>query len=115
MIELKLYRHVCNKDIFLARDWDYLRIYPVQDSNDPDTPFYYATRDVMKALNDANSEGFEDWMHYFKDDHMETTLKAKIIDEKDVDICGYTGRLKKELVFPVKEFELVKLGEIDNG
>lgn len=104
MIKLKLYRHVYHKDIYLARNWSLC-------GGGAESEFYYATRDVMKALTDANRTDFESWMHRFLDDDKKTQLKAKMKDTKEVNIDGYKGIITKELVFPVKEFALVEIKE----
>lgn len=104
MIELKLYRHVYHKDIFLIRNWSLC-------GGCPDTGFYIATKDVMRALIDANKPGFESWMSSFLDENGKTTLKAKITFEKEIEIDGYKGVCRKEVALPVTEFVLVKITE----
>lgn len=98
MIELKLYRHREHKDIFLAKG-NY-------SGGNADTPFYYATKDIIQAINDANKLDFENWMHCF-----EQPLKAKITVKKKFEFDGYKGTAEKELCFLVTEFELVYLVE----
>lgn len=101
-MEIKLYRHICRKDLYLARNWSYC-------GGGINTPFYYATKDVMQAIQDANKPDFLSW-------HMSISfLTAKITDTKEVAIDGYTGKISKELSFPVSEFECVTLREVDNG
>lgn len=103
---LKLYKHKYHDGIYLARNWQYC-------GGCEDTEFYYATRDVMVALKDANRKDFESWMHNFLDENMKTRLKAKITDVKEIEIDGYTGKITKVLVFPVTDFVLVKLQEAE--
>ena len=105
-MNLKLYKHKDYDGIYLARNWQYY------GGND-DTEFYYATRDVMVALKDANRKDFESWMDSFLDENMKTLLKAKITDVKEIEIDGYTGKITKVLVFPVTDFVLVKLQEAE--
>jgi hypothetical protein len=104
-LKIKLYRHIYHKDIFLSRNWNYC-------GGDEDTPFYYATRNMRTALVDANEPDFLIWTHRFLDFEGKTKLKAKMTDTKEVDIDGYVGTLKKELVLPVSEFALVELAEV---
>ena len=105
-MKLKLYRHSYHKDIYLARNWQYC-------GGGSDTEFYYATRDVMVALKDANRKDFETWMHSFLDAHDKTRLKAKIKDSKEIEIDGYKGKVEKTLVFPVTDFVLVEFQEVE--
>lgn len=100
-IKIKLYRHKYINDIYLARDYAYC-------GGNKDTPFYYATKDIMKAIGDAKKENFLHW-HKSIDG-----LTAKFIDSKKFDIDGYKGNLTKELFLPVSEFELVILEESVN-
>ena len=104
-LKIKLYRHIYHKDIFLARNWNYC-------GGDVNTPFYYATRSMRTALVDANEPDFLCWTNRFLDWDGKTELKAKMTDTKEVDIDGFVGTLKKELVFPVSEFVLVELAEV---
>ena len=103
-MEVKVYRHCCQKDIFLARNWHYC-------GGGATTEFYYATRDYIKAIANAEKEGFCSWMNSFLDEKGKTKLQAKMVEYKEVDIDGFTGTLEKELSFPVREFELVVLRE----
>lgn len=41
-----------------------------------------------------------------------TVLKAKIVDIIEANVNGYTGTLKKELVFDVEDFEKVVFEEV---
>ena len=104
-LKVKLYRHIYHKDIFLARNWSYC-------GGGETTEFYYATRNMHTALIDANKPDFLSWTNSFLDFDGKTKLKAKMIEEKTVDIDGYVGTLRKELVFPVSEFALVELAEV---
>lgn len=103
---IKLFRHKVHKDIFLARNWSYC-------GGDENTEFYYATKDVFTAVKDANRPVFKKWFSSFLDEDGKTKLKARITDRKTVDIDGYFGTVEKELVFPVVDFELVELTEVD--
>lgn len=100
-MNIKLYRHKKFKDIYLARDWAYC-------GGNPDTPFYYATKDMVKALQDANKEKFTDWFNSFLDEDGNTKLTAKIVLEKEVEVDGYTGTCRKTEVFRVTDFELIE-------
>ena len=100
-IKIKLYRHKCFEDIYLARNYMYY-------GGHKDTPFYYATKDIMEAIISAHKENFLDW-HKRIDG-----LTAKITDSKEIDIDGYMGTVTKELCFPVSEFEVVFLEESVN-
>lgn len=104
-MEIKVYRHIYNKDIFLARNWQYC-------GGNEETEFYRATNSVLEAVDHASKKGFMDWTQSFLGKDGKTKLKAKIKDVKDVDIDGYKGTLVKELVYPVKEFELVVMKEV---
>lgn len=99
-IKICLYRHKYFKDIYLARNWNYC-------GGTKDTPFYFATKDIVRAINDAYDPKFRDWMNRF-----EESLTAKFTDKKEVDIEGYCGVIKKELKFPIEEFVLVELTEV---
>lgn len=105
MLKIKVYRHIYHKNIYLCRNWSFC-------GGGPSTEFYYASRDLMKAITDANRKGFESWMNSFLDENGKTVLKAKMIDAKEVDLDGYKGKLEKELTFPAVEFELIELCEV---
>ena len=100
-IKIRLYRHKYFKDVYLARNYGYC-------GGNKDTPFYYATQDIMEAIRNAQKENFLDW-HKRIDG-----LTAKFTDSKEIDIDGYTGTITKELCFPVSEFEVVVLEESVN-
>ena len=104
-MEIKVYRHIYHKDVFLARNWHLC-------GGADTTEFYFATRDVVKAIENASRKGFMSWAHSFLDENGKTKLVAKMKDSKAVEIDGYTGTLVKELVFPVTEFECVILREV---
>lgn len=97
-MEIKIYRHIYHKDIYLARNWNIV-------GGSETTEFYYATKDIIKAIDNANRTEFLSWTRSFPH------LVAKIKDSKEVDIDGYKGVLIKELSFPVVEFECVTLRE----
>lgn len=98
-IKVVLYRHKYFEDVFLARNWGAV-------GGNKDTDFYFATKDVRRAINDANDKRFTDWMNRIEG------LKAKLTDSREVNFDGYTGVIKKDLLFPVTEFELVELVEV---
>lgn len=101
-MELKVYRHKRFKDIYLARNWSYC-------GGNSETPFYFATKEVVRAIQDAFIVGFTSWFNSFLDEDGVTKLTAKIEFEKEVEIDGYTGTLKKTEVFRVTDFECVEL------
>ena len=107
MIKLKLYRHISSKDIFLARNWQYC-------GGADHTPFYYATKNIMIAVIDANKDGFTSWMSHFIGKDGKTRLVARMTDSKEINTDGWSGTVTKEFAFPVKEFELVELTEGGN-
>lgn len=98
-ITIKLYRHRHDKTVFLARNWNIC-------GGSVATPFYYATRNVMLAIENANKADFESWMHRFDG------LVAKMTDSKEMEFDGYKGVLVKEMEFCVQDFELVELTEV---
>lgn len=102
--KIKVYRHIYHKDLFLARNWNYC-------GGNYTTPFYYATHNLVEAVAAANREGFTSWFSNFLDESGKTQLIAKIVEEKEIEIDGYTGVLKKECCFPVYEFECIELTE----
>lgn len=53
-----------------------------------------------------------DWAKRFSDGTGRTLLKAKIVDIIEANVNGYTGTLKKELVFDVADFEKVVFEEV---
>ena len=106
MKEFYVYRHKYHKNIYLARNWSYC-------GGNANTEFYYATKDMITALKDANCPNFLSWTHSFLDEDGKTMLKAQITDSKEVDIDGYTGTIAKELSFPVTEFEKVTFAEVE--
>ena len=75
MLELKLYRHKYNKDFFLARNWQIV-------GGSYKTDFYYATKDIVTAIKDAQRDGFLEWAKAFKDG----VMCAKIMDTKEIEI-----------------------------
>lgn len=106
MKEFYAYRHKYHKDIYLARNWSYC-------GGSPQTAFYYATKDIINALKDANRPNFLSWAHSFLGEDGKTMLRACMTDSKAIDIDGYTGTITKELSFPVAEFEKVTFAEVE--
>lgn len=100
MIELTVYRHKTDKDVYLARNWSFC-------GGNENTDFYYATTDINEAFIDANRENFLSWYHRFEN------LKAKITKIMDFEWDGYAGKLTKDLVYCVSDFEKVVLTEKD--
>lgn len=98
-IKVVLYRHKFFDDIYLARNWNYC-------GGSKNTPFYFATQEIVRAINDAQNPKFLEWAHRIEG------LTAKFTDSKEVNIDGYEGIIKKELSFPVADFHLVELVEI---
>lgn len=104
MINLKLYRHKYYKDIYLARNWGYV-------GGNHTTPFYFATKELIPAITDANKPDFRSWMNSFLDEEGKTKLKAKITLSREIEFDGYKGICCKELELPVTEFECVEFVE----
>ena len=98
MIELSVYRHKTEKDIYLTRNWSIC-------GGGPTTEFYYATKDINEAIKSANRDGFLSWTQGFRD------LTAKIILQKEMNFDGYTGKLEKKTSLPVSDFERILLVE----
>ena len=98
-IAIKLYRHRYSKDVFLARNWNIV-------GGSESTNFYFATKNIILAIENANRADFESWMHRFPG------AVAKMTDSKEVEFDGYKGVLVKEMEFRVKDFELVELTEV---
>lgn len=103
MSKVIVYRHKVEKDLYLARDWTY------RCGNDK-TPFYFATYDIIRAIQDANTTDtlnhrydFCEFIHFAKE--------AKITKEREFDFDGYKGVLKKEFVYPISEFEKITLSD----
>lgn len=107
MNQIALYRHKVQKEYYLVRDGRIV-------GGGPGTAFYYATKDFMEALTSYQcfADHFLDWAVRFSDDTRRTCLKAKIVDTIEANVNGYTGTLKKELVFDVADFEKVTFEEI---
>jgi len=99
MLTISVYRHKTEKDIYLARNWNYC-------GGGPNTEFYYATKDVIKAIENANRDKFTSWMGNF-----DGRLTAKITIRKEMEFDGYKGTMSKELCFLVADFELITLTE----
>ena len=110
MKQIALYRHKTQKGFYLARNRSIV-------GGNSGTAFYYATKDFVEALTSYQYfEGnFLDWAKRFSDETGKTILKAKIVDTMEAHVNGYTGTLKKELVFDVEDFEKVIFEEAANG
>lgn len=106
MIELCVYRHKYRQEFYLERNYSIC-------GGGPKTEFYTATKDFFKALHSCQRSGkdFLHWAQTFTDDTGRTVLKAKCIDVIEANIDGYTGKLTKELVFDVADFEKVLIVE----
>lgn len=102
---IKIYRHKYYKDIYLARNWHIC-------GGSSTTEFYFATKELTRAIADANKNDFESWMHSFLDEEGKTKLTADIKLSKMIEIDGYKGLCQKECKFPVTEFELVVFEEV---
>ena len=110
-MQIKFYRHKTYRDIYLKRNWNIC--------GSPDAEWWKATNDLIEALNSMKryKEGKDIWVdveeayheHYFENGH--SRLKAKITLKKEFDFDGYVGELKKELILPLDDFELVTLEE----
>lgn len=113
-IEIIIYRHKEYKDIYLIRNWSIC-------GGCEDTEFYLTTHSLKEAINnmfrynsktkkDELTDEFMYWTKRFKN-----KLKVKVVLEKEMDFDGYKGKLKKELLLPVDDFEMVILSEPDEG
>lgn len=107
MSKVIVYRHKTEKDLYLARNWSYC-------GGNRKTPFYFATYDIIRAIEDANKSNTLNYSYNFCDflDFAET---AKITKEREFDFDGYKGVLKKEFVYPISEFEKIILCDCTNG
>lgn len=107
MKQIALYRHKTQKGYYLARNRSIV-------GGNPGTAFYYATKDFVEALTSYQyfEDNFLDWAKRFSDGTGRTLLKAKIVDIIEANVNGYTGTLKKELVFDVADFEKVVFEEV---
>lgn len=105
-IKVKVYQHKEHKEVFLARNWQYC-------GGNANTPFYYATKKLTAAIVDANTPDFERWFESFLDNKGKTTLTAKMTESKYIEIDGFSGVVEKECVYPVREFKLVELSEVE--
>lgn len=102
MVEVAVYRHKYRKEYYLERNYSL-------GGGGPTSDFYNATKDFFKALH-SYKKGGEDFLHWakvFKDDTGRTVLQAKCVDMIEANIDGYTGKLTKELVFDVADFEKI--------
>ena len=106
MIELCVYRHKYRQEFYLERNYSIC-------GGGPDSDFYNATKDFFKALHSCqrSGENFLKWAKTFTDETGRTVLKAKCMDVIEANIDGYTGKLTKELVFDVADFEKVLIVE----
>lgn len=108
MLNVKLYRHKTEKDVYLMRDWAVC-------GGGPDTPFYKATTNPIEAILNTSYEkvynkGFEDWFN-----SMGGNLYVKYTKEKEMEFDGYKGKLQKEIKLYVRDFEKIVLTEGENG
>lgn len=106
MLELKVYRHKEYKDIFLARNWNIC-------GGTADTEWFYATKKILEALRSFGDKDIEEEykFNFYNYETQHSKLKAKIEFTKEMDFDGYTGTLKKVLILPLDDFELVTLIE----
>lgn len=99
-----IYRHKLEKDIYLIRNWHYC-------GGGSTTDFYQASNSFLDAIkqfathSNEMEKGFLSWYHQFPE------LVAKFTKTLDVEIDDYTGTLKKEVEYPVSDFEMVVLSE----
>lgn len=98
MIKLHVYRHKTDKNVYLARNWHFC-------GGNEVTEFYFATEDLMTALKDAQRDDFLSWYYSFPE------LSAKITKSKEFEFDGYKGTAKKEVCYPLNEFECITLME----
>lgn len=109
-MELKIYRHKKYKDIYLIRNWSVC-------GGCEDTEFYITTKSLKSAVDNMfrynsetkNDELATDFMHWAES--FNNQLKVKILYEKEVDFDGYKGKLKKEEIVSISDFEPVILVE----
>lgn len=99
--EIIIYRHKENKKIYLLRNWSVC-------GGTSDTNWFYATEDIYEAIKNSKLRDttIED---AFNTRPFPNELKAKVTIYKDYDFDGFQGKLKKELVFKVSDFEKITL------
>ena len=100
MIELKFYRHKEHKDLFLKRN--------NTCGGSEKTQFYDVTRDVHEAIRSYEQRGrdFLNWLHTFPNNQTKATLY------KEAEFDGFKGKLSKDVMLNVADFELVTLREV---
>lgn len=104
-ITIKFYRHKVFKDIYLKRN--------LHRCGSSEAEWFEGTKNLLEALRsyedrDCESEYKE---HFYDKESKHSKLNAKITIDKEVDFDGFKGKLKKELVLPLDDFELIKLIE----
>lgn len=99
--EIIIYRHKENKRFYLIRNWSIC-------GGTSDTNWFEATEDIYEAIQKSKfrDKTIED---EFNTRAFPNELKAKVTIYKDFDFDGFQGKLKKELVFKVSEFEKITL------
>ena len=107
-MKIKLYRHIYHKDIYLARNWSIV-------GGSYTTDFYYATQNVFEAITSANKPDFERLLNNWVDDNGKSKLTARITLSKEIEIDGYCGTCRKNVEFPIYEFECIEFVEKEGG
>ncbi len=98
MKPLKFFRHKEYKDLYLVRT-------PVCGGNHT-SPFYAVTPDVLAAIRSViTNDDFLGWYKRFPDNYVTTVI------EKEFNLDGFSGKLKKEVNLPIEDFEMVTLCE----
>lgn len=104
MIELKVYRHKVEKDVYLIRNWNVV-------GGNPDTDFYKATTDIIEAVRNTNMKQRDKFESWFKE--FDGTLYVKYTLRRHMEFDGFEGDLEKEIKLYVRDFEMVILREVN--
>lgn len=106
-IKLFVYRHKENRDVYLVRNWNVV-------GGNQNTEFYKATKSILEAIgstNNINADEFEHWFYRFVDDDGNSLLMAKLVEQKQITVDGFSGTGTRTSCFAVKDFERIELTE----
>ena len=112
-MELKFYRHKKYKDIYLKRNFHIM--------GSPEAEWWSATDKLYEALqsyrkydsklNKHIDIDIEKEYKEFKNHDWFPRYKTTFTFEKEMEFDGYVGKLKKEEILPLSDYELVILKE----
>lgn len=112
-MKIKLYRHKVHKNLYLKRNWHIM--------GSPEAEWWSATDKLYEALQSYRKYenhryievDIEEEYKRFENNDCFPRYRTKYTFEKEMEFDGYKGKLEKEEIMPLSDYELVVLEELD--